>query len=53
MKKCSNCGGKITEKIAKIGEAVNYKYFKCRYCKEEILDMKQLHNVAKKYKNIK
>jgi len=30
-------------------EGVSYKYFKCDKCGEEILDMSQLHNVAKKY----
>jgi len=30
-------------------EGVGYKYYKCQSCGEEIVDMKQLHQVAEKY----
>ncbi len=34
-------------------EGVTYKYFTCEHCGEEILDMKQLHEVAEQYRAIK
>jgi len=34
-------------------EGVEYKYFKCSKCGEEILDMSQLHSVAQKYREMK
>lgn len=37
----------------KTPEGVNYKYYKCQSCGEEIVDMKQLHQVAEKYRAIK
>ena len=43
MKTCSECKGKMKELRAKTPEGVGYKYFKCNKCKEEIVDMKQLH----------
>ncbi len=53
MKKCSECNGKMKELIAKTPEGVNYNYFKCEKCGEEIVAMKQLHNVAQKYREMK
>jgi predicted RNA-binding Zn-ribbon protein involved in translation (DUF1610 family) len=53
MKRCSECGGEIKEQAAKTPEGVGYKYFKCRKCGEEIVDMKQLHDVAQKYREMK
>jgi hypothetical protein len=53
MKKCSECGGKMKELTAKTPEGVEYIYFKCGKCEEEILDMNQLHNVAQKYRKMK
>ena len=38
---------------AKTPEGVDYSYFKCKKCGEEILDMAQLHNVAEKYREMK
>mgnify|MGYP001559867856 CR=1 FL=1 len=49
MKKCSDCNRKMKELTGRTPEGVNYNYFKCEKCGEEILDMEQLHNVAEKY----
>ena len=53
MKTCSECKEKMVEENAKTPEGVGYKYFKCGGCGEEIVDMKQLHNVADKYRVMK
>ena len=53
MKKCSECNGKMKELVAKTSEGIEYKYFKCEKCGEEILNMAQLHNVAEKYRELK
>jgi hypothetical protein len=43
----------MKELKAKTPEGVEYHYFKCSKCGEEIVDMKQLHNVAQKYREMK
>lgn len=53
MKTCSECKNEMTEMSSKTPEGVVYKYFKCEKCGEEIVDMKQLHNVAEKYREMK
>lgn len=53
MKKCSECGGNMNEYTNKTPEGIEYKYFKCSKCGEEIVNMKQLHNVAEKYRIMK
>ncbi len=53
MKKCSECKGKMVEKTGKTPEGFEYKFHKCSKCGEEIVDMKQLHNVADKYRLMK
>ena len=53
MKTCSECKGEMTEESAKTPENVNYKYYKCSKCGEEIVNMKQLHDVAEKYRTMK
>ncbi len=53
MKKCSECNRIMEELIDKTPEGINYKYFKCSKCGEEIVDIKQLHNLAEKYRTIK
>jgi DNA-directed RNA polymerase subunit RPC12/RpoP len=50
MKKCSECKGEMKELKSKTPEGVEYKYYKCSKCSSEIVDMKQLHEVAEKYK---
>ncbi len=53
MKKCNECNVLMQELNAETPEGVGYSYFKCSECGEEIVDMKQLHNVAEKYRKIK
>lgn len=53
MKKCSECSGKMVELNAKTPEGISYMYFKCEKCGEEIVNMKQLHDVAQKYREMK
>ena len=52
MKKCS-CGGNMEEKVDETVDGVQYKYFLCKKCGEEILDMRQLHAVADIYRKMK
>ncbi|MEK6932550.1 MAG: AbrB/MazE/SpoVT family DNA-binding domain-containing protein [Nanoarchaeota archaeon] len=53
MRKCSECNGIMEEFKAQTPEGISYNYFKCGKCGEEIVDMKQLHSVAEKYRTIK
>ena len=53
MKTCSECKGTMKELTAKTPEGFEYSYFKCSKCGEEIVDMKQLHDVAQKYREMK
>ncbi len=53
MKACSECDGKMDEMLGTTPEGVGYRYYKCRKCGEEIVDMKQLHIVAEKYRIMK
>jgi len=53
MKKCSVCGKRMIEKKDKTPEGISYSYYRCEECGEEILDMKQLHVIAEKYRKIK
>lgn len=53
MKTCSECQSKMVKKTARTPEGISYKYFECTKCGEEVVNMKQLHNVAEKYRTIK
>ncbi|MBW2990657.1 AbrB/MazE/SpoVT family DNA-binding domain-containing protein [Candidatus Woesearchaeota archaeon] len=53
QKKCSQCNSNMKELKAKTPEGITYKYYKCSKCGEEIVDMKQLHAVANKYRELK
>jgi len=53
MKRCSECNGEMQELKAKTPEEVEYSYHRCRKCGEEIVDMKQLHEVAEQYVTLK
>lgn len=53
MKKCSECGGEMKEFRAKTPENVTYSYYRCSKCRNEIVDMSQLHAVAEKYRVMK
>lgn len=50
MKKCAECSGSMEELRAKTPEGIEYSYFKCKKCGEEIVGMKQLHSVAERYR---
>ena len=53
MKKCNECKSAMQEMKAKTPEGIEYNYYKCLKCGEEIVDMKQLHEVADKYRALK
>lgn len=53
MRVCSNCKKGMVEKTGKTPEGVVYRYYKCNSCGEEVLDMKQLHDVAEKYRDMR
>ena len=53
MKKCTECSGIMKQLKAKTPEGIEYNYFKCRKCGEEILNMAQLHDVAEQYRKMK
>lgn len=53
MRKCPECESSMKELKAKTLDGVEYSYFKCSKCGKEILDIKQLHNVAQKYRTLK
>ncbi len=53
MKKCSKCNVKMKELKAETPEGIAYNYFKCEKCREEILSMSQLGEVAEKYRQMK
>jgi len=50
---CPKCKGKMVEKKDKTPEGVEYRYSKCSKCGEEIVDIKQLHQVAQQYREMK
>lgn len=52
-KVCWECKGKMKEYVAKTPEGVEYRYWRCSKCSEEVLDIKQLHAVAEKYRALK
>lgn len=53
MKKCSDCGRRMEERTDTTPEGVLYHYFQCGKCGEEIVDMKQLQQVATVYRKMK
>ena len=53
MKKCAECGGAMQQLKAKTPEGIGYNYYKCKKDGEEIVDMKQLHQVAESYRILK
>ncbi len=53
MKKCAECNGKMAELTDETPEGVEYKYYKCEECGEEIVNMKQLHDVAQVYREMR
>ena len=53
MKRCSECNGEMQKLKAKTPENIGYSYYRCKKCGEEIVDMKQLHEVAEQYRTLK
>lgn len=53
MKKCTECGSSMQQLTSKTPEGIEYNYYKCKKDGEELVDMKQLHEVAEKYRNMK
>src|SRR3989338_9440789 len=53
MKNCSNCKKQMEEQEGRTPEGIRYHYYTCKNCGEEIVDMKQLHEVAQKYRKLK
>ncbi len=53
MKKCSECKAEMKILTAKTPDGVKYNYYHCSQCGEEVVDMKQLHDVAKQYREMK
>ena len=51
--KCPYCKIEMVEKEGKNQDGVSYAYHCCPRCKEELLDMRQLHEVAEKYRRLK
>ena len=43
----------MEEKKDETPEEISYNYYSCPKCEEELVDMKQLHNVAQKYRELK
>ncbi len=50
MKRCTECNGIMKEQKSRTPEGVEYNFFKCTMCGEEIVNMEQLHNVAESLK---
>ncbi len=53
MKKCFDCNGIMNENEGLDPNGIKHKYYKCNKCGEEVLDMVQLRELAKKYIEIK
>ena len=50
---CIECNGRMEERKSKTKDGFTYRYYHCKKCGEEILDMDQLHEVAEKYRKMK
>ena len=51
--KCTKCESKMINKKGITPEGFGYNYSQCVNCGEEIVDLKQLHAVASKYREMK
>lgn len=49
----ATCKNKMKELTAKTPEGFTYNYYKCSSCGDEVLNMKQLHAIAEKYRKMK
>ena len=52
MKKCY-CGGEMRIMKGKTPDGVKYRYHKCKNCGQEVVELKQLYDVAHKYRIMK
>ncbi|HIH24894.1 TPA: AbrB/MazE/SpoVT family DNA-binding domain-containing protein [Candidatus Woesearchaeota archaeon] len=52
MRNCPSCKKTMRSLRANTPEGVPYEYYACA-CGEEIVDMRQLHDVAQKYRDLK
>ncbi len=50
---CLKCKIPMHEKEGEYDEGVSYSYWHCSKCREELIDMRQLHDVAEKYRQLK
>ena len=53
MRKCTECGVAMQQLKAKTPEGIEYNYYKCGKDGEEVVDIKQLHEVAERYRTLK
>lgn len=53
MKTCTSCNNEMETLETKTPEGVLYQYYKCKKCGDEIVNMAQLHEVAKKYRQMR
>ena len=51
--KCTKCSGKMAEKKDITNDGVEYTYFECKNCGEQIVNMKQLQEMAARYGEMK
>ncbi len=51
--KCMKCKAKMATKEAQMKDGLIYEYWSCPNCGDEIVDMKQLHEVVEKTRNLK
>lgn len=50
---CVKCKLKMVEAEDKMSDGIPFNYHRCNKCGEELLDMRQLHELAEKYKAIR
>ena len=53
MKRCFDCNAIMKESKGIDPNGFEYNYYRCKKCGDEVLDMKQLHEVAEKYRKMK
>lgn len=47
------CGGRRVKMAGKTPDGISYSYWRCKKCKEEVLGMKELHELSQKYEKIR
>ncbi len=52
-KKCFECKAPMKEMDGVMSDGLTHKYYRCTKCGDEVLDIKQLGALAKKYKELK